>query len=104
LRKFKGPPGGGTPKKIWKFETHNFSTMSFNFVLSGAASRGGGRDWGNCAPPLFTKVIFVNRLKPMRKYLGYGGEWVTNHTWISTWVCHKWLSKTWSNLYFIQLL
>jgi len=25
------------------------------------------------SPPLLTKVIFVNRLKPMRKYLGYGG-------------------------------
>jgi len=37
----------------------------------------------------------------MRKYWGMEGD-VTNHTWISAWVCHKWYSKTGSNLYFIQ--
>jgi len=35
---------------------------------SGAALRG---DWGRTVSPLLTKVIFVNRLKPMRKYLRY---------------------------------
>jgi len=40
-------------------------------------------------PPLLTKVVFVNRLKPMRTYWGYGGVGgVTSG----------------SNLYFIQLL
>jgi len=36
----------------------------------GAAPRG---DWGERSPQLLTKVIFVNRLKPMRKYWGYEG-------------------------------
>jgi len=71
-------------------------------MLPGAAPRGG---LVGTVLPLLTKVIFVNRLKPLRKYWGYGGEGdVSNHTWISTWVCHKWFSKTGSNLYFIQLL
>jgi len=60
-----------------------------------------GRRTGRTVPPLFTKVIFVNRLKSMRKYWGNGGD-VTNHTWISTWICHMWYSKTRFNLYFIH--
>jgi len=32
------------------------------------------------------------------------GADVTDHTWISAWVCHKWFSKTGFNLYFTQLL
>jgi len=46
--------------------------------------RGGatGGTGGETVPPLLTKVIFVNRLKPTRKYLGYGGRGsdVINHT------------------------
>jgi len=30
-----------------------------------------GGDWRGTVPPLLAKVIFVNRLKPMRKYWGY---------------------------------
>jgi len=41
------------------------------------ASSGQGRrhegDWGETVPPLLTKIIFVNRLKPIIKYWGYGG-------------------------------
>jgi len=60
---------------------------------------------GGTVPPLLTKVIFVNRLKSMRKYWGYeGGQWRHQHTWISARVCPKWFSKTRYNLYFIQLL
>jgi len=57
--------------------------------MLGYADRGGatGETGGNS--PLLTKVIFVNRLKPMRKYWRYGGSDVTNYTWISAWVCHK---------------
>jgi len=32
-----------------------------------------GGDWGGTVPPTHHKVIFVNRLNPMRKYWGYGG-------------------------------
>jgi len=40
-----------------------------------AGYRGGaiGENWGNSPTPLLTKVIFVNRLKPMRKLWGMGG-------------------------------
>jgi len=34
---------------------------------------------GEQSPIFVTKVIFVNRLKLLRKYWGYGGD-VTNHT------------------------
>jgi len=57
----------------------------------GAAPR--GVDCGRTVPPLHTKVIFVSRLKPMRKYWEYGRCDVTYDTWISAWVCHKWCSK-----------
>jgi len=64
-----------------------------------------GGDWGEQSPQLLTKVIFVNRLEPMRKNWGYGGGVdVNNYIWISAWVCHKWFSKTGSNLYFIQFI
>jgi len=39
--------------------------------LPGAVPRGEGT--GGNSPPLLTKVVFVNRLKPMRKYWGYEG-------------------------------
>jgi len=52
---------------------------------SGEAPREGMR---GTVLPLCTKVVFVNRLKPMRKYWRCGGD-VTNHTWISAWVCYK---------------
>jgi len=38
-------------------------------TATGAAPRGGLR---GTVPPLLTKVICVNRLKPMRKYWGMG--------------------------------
>jgi len=58
-----------------------------------------GRDWVNSPPPpLLIKAIFENRLGPLRKNWGHGGGGgvgdVTNHTWISACVCHKWFSKT----------
>jgi len=45
--------------------------------IRGVQGRRHGGDWEGTVPPLLTKVIFVNRLKPMRKYLGYGGGGVT---------------------------
>jgi len=39
--------------------------------------------WGGTVPPLLSKVIFVNRLKPMRKNIGgggLGGGDATNHS------------------------
>jgi len=45
--------------------------------IRGGATGGLG---GEHSPLLLsTKVIFVNRLKPLRKYWRYGGD-VTNHT------------------------
>jgi len=38
----------------------------------GQGRRHGG-DWGGTVPRLFTKVVFVNRLEPMRKKLGVWG-------------------------------
>jgi len=40
-------------------------------IKPGAAPR--GVSGGGTVPPFLTKVIFVNRLKPMRKYWRYGG-------------------------------
>jgi len=39
------------------------------YMKTGATPRG---DWGKQSPLLLTKVIFVNRLKPLRIYRGYG--------------------------------
>jgi len=52
------------------------------FEIYGVSARTRGVEpvWTSGAaprPPLFTKVIFVNRLKLMRKYLGYGSDVTT---------------------------
>jgi len=47
------------------------------------------------------KGHFCKSSKTDEKILGVWGDDVTNHSWISTWVCHKRFSKTGSNLYFI---
>jgi len=79
--------------------------IAYSLQPSRVQGRRHGGDWGEQSPSLLTKAIFINRLyKPMRKYWGFGGGDVINHTWISAWVCHKWFSETGSNLYFIQLL
>jgi len=65
----------------------------FGQNFSWTQERRHGSDGGN-SPLLLTKAIFVNRLKPMRKYCIWGMEGdVTNHTRISACVCHKWFSK-----------
>ena len=38
-----------------------------------------GEDWEGTVPPLLSKVIFVNRLDPLRKELGVIGGDVINH-------------------------
>jgi len=64
---------GKTAKKIFQ-----------RFAVSKRTIRGGAtRGTGGTIPLLLTKVIFVNRLKPMRKYWRYGGGGgghVTHHT------------------------
>jgi len=40
------------------------------------------------------KGHFCKSFKTTEKILGYGGSDVTNHTWISVWVCRKWFSQT----------
>jgi len=80
-------------------ESNNSCSKQLQFWLfrAGAAPWG---DWGETVPPLLTKVIFVDGLKPIRKNWGYegvggddDGDDVTNHIWISSWVSHKWFSK-----------
>jgi len=69
---------------------------------AGAAPRGGLRR--GTVPPTPHKGHFCKSPRTDEKKLGIWGGDVTNHIWISAWVCHKWFSKTGSNLYFIQLL
>jgi len=68
---------------------------------AGAAPRGG---LGENSSPSPHKGHFCKSSKTDEKILGVWGDDVTNHTWISAWLCHKLFSKTGSNLYFIHLL
>jgi len=59
-------------------------------VFRGGATRGGT---GGNSPPTPHKGQFCKSSKTDEKILEVWGGDVTNHTWISTWVCHKWFSK-----------